>query len=199
MFSRDALFAGGEEPLLYAPVAEGEPIVAQRLMTGVDYGLTVRLKQGMRAITIRVNEASSVAGFVQPEDRVDVLMTATERPGEVGTGPTKAYTKTLVRNLRVLATDQQTQRRQLTQPPKTVTLEVSEEDAKRLTLAGSVGQLSLTLNRGDSVIESDRAVDLRDIIGGPEEPKQELGDAAVGAPVTVFRSVERKEYKVPQE
>jgi pilus assembly protein CpaB len=198
--SREALFAGGDEPVLYSGVAENEPILAQRLISGLEYGLAVRLKEGMRAITIRVNEASSVGGFVQPEDRVDVLMTASERPGEVSTGVTRAYTKTLVRNVRVLATDQQIQRRQLTQPPKTVTLEVSEEDAKRLTLAGSIGQLSLTLNRGEMASDSDRAVDLRDIAALPDEQKQEAVEAVPGAPVvTVFRSVERKEYKVPQE
>ncbi len=191
--SREALFRG-EERTLSAPVAENEPILAQMLAT-VDGGLTGRLHDGMRGVTIRVNEASSVGGFVQPDDRVDVLLTQTDRAPEASTVAPRAYTRTLIRNVRVLATDQQTQRRQQTQPPKTVTLEVNEEDAKRLTLAGAIGQLSLTLNKGkgESGWQVSRSVDSRDIagladFGAPESPV-----------VAIFRSVERKEYRVPQE
>jgi pilus assembly protein CpaB len=114
-----------------------------------------------------------------------------DAPGEVA----RPSTKTLVKNVRVLAADQQVERKQQTQPPKTVTLEVSEDDAKRLTLAGTVGQLSLTLNRGDGPRVAGRAVDLRDIVG-TAEPSE---DGVAGAPVSVFRSVERKEYRVPQQ
>ncbi len=196
--SREALFKGGEEPMLYAGIAENEPVLAQRLLSGFDSGLAGRLGEGMRGITIRVNEASGVGGFAQPDDRVDVLLTQTERPGEAGVGQTRAFTKTLVKNVRVLAADQQVQRKQQNQPPKTVTLEVSEDDAKRLTLAGTVGQLSLTLNKGESSREASRAIDLRDIAVRLDEPAHEAADA--GTPVvSVFRSVERKEYRVPQE
>ncbi len=194
--SREALFKGSEEPMLYAGIAENEPVLAQRLLGAPDNGLAGRLGEGMRGITIRVNEASGVGGFAQPGDRVDVLLTQTERPGEAGAGKTRAYTKTLVKNVRVLAADQQVQRKQQNQPPKTVTLEVSEEDAKRLTLAGTVGQLSLTLNKGENTRTASRAVDLHDITGQPDEPVQGDGGTPV---VSVFRSVERKEYRVPQE
>ncbi|MGO9172158.1 MAG: Flp pilus assembly protein CpaB [Rhodomicrobium sp.] len=197
--SPDALFKSGVEPVLSVAIAENEPVLAQRLLGGLDNGLAGRLNDGMRAITIRVNEASSVGGFVQPEDRVDVLMTQTERTGEVTDALPRAYTKTLVMNVRVLAADQQIQRKQQNQPPKTVTLEVSEQDAKRLTLAGAIGQLSLTLNKGENSREPSRAVDLRDLAGLPER-RQEPADVRAEAPlVSVFRSVERKEYRVPQE
>jgi pilus assembly protein CpaB len=197
--SRDALFRGGDEPLLYAGIAEKEPVLAQRLLGNPD-SLAGRLNDGMRAITIRVNETSSVGGFVQPEDRVDVLLTQTERPGEAGAGAMRAYTKTLVQNVRLLAADQQTQRKAQIQPPKTVTLEVSEDDAKRLTLAGAIGQLSLTLNKGEAGAAASRLVDLRDIAGFQDEIRGNPGSAEPGTPlVSVFRSVERKDYRVPQE
>ena len=84
-----------------------------------------------------------------------------------------------------------------TQPPKTVTLEVSEEDAKRLTLAGSIGQLSLTLVKGEGGRVASRAIDIRDIAASAERSGD---DDMLGAPVvSVFRSVERKEYRVPQQ
>ncbi len=198
--SREALFQGGIEPLLYTGIAENEPILAQRLIGGVDYGLAGRLNDGMRAVTIRVNESSSVGGFVQAEDRVDVLLTQTDKAPENSTGPAHTYTKTLIRNVRVLAADQQTQRKVQNQPPKTVTLEVSEDDAKRLTLAGTVGQLSLTLNKGENSLSDGRTIDLRDIAGIWDERKSEKPGAGTAGPVVaVFRSVERKEYRVPRE
>jgi pilus assembly protein CpaB len=195
--SREALFKGGAEPTLHAAIAGNEPILAQRLLQGPDLGLTGRLNDGMRGITIRVNEASGVGGFVQPEDRVDVLLTQTGRMGDTARGAARSYTKTLVRSVRVLATDQQTERRPRAQPPKTVTLEVSEENAKRLTLAGSVGQLSLTLNKGDVRGGHGRPVDLRDIAAAEEHSGED--DAADGPVVSVFRTVERKDYRVPQQ
>ncbi|MGO9547798.1 MAG: Flp pilus assembly protein CpaB [Rhodomicrobium sp.] len=196
--ARQVLFKGGAEPILAIAIAQNEPILAQRLLGGPDNGLAGRLNDGMRGITIRVNEASSVGGFVQPEDRVDVLLTQTERPGEAGVGRTRAYTKTLVKNVRVLAADQQIQRKQQTQPPKTVTLEVSEEDAKRLTLAGTIGQLSLTLNKGENSRAASRTVDLSDVAALQE--KEEPAEMTANSPVvSVFRSVERKEYQVPRQ
>ncbi len=69
----------------------------------------------------------------------------------------RPYTKSLLKNIRVLAA-QQTQRRTDASPPKTVTLEVAEDDAKKLTLAGAIGQLSLTLTRGDSGEEAGRVM-----------------------------------------
>lgn len=194
--SREALFKRGQEPTLHAAIAENEPVLAQRLQQGPDLGLTGRLNDGMRGVTIRVNEASGVGGFVQPEDRVDVLLTQTGRRGTTQEAD-RSYTKTLVRSVRVLATDQQTVRRPRAQPAKTVTLEVSEKDAKRLTLAGSVGQLSLTLNKGDIRRGSSRPVDLRDIAAAEENGGED--GAADGPVVSVFRTVERKDYRVPQQ
>ena len=98
--SRPALFSTGE-PTLSASMSENEPIVAQRLLNGLDSGLAGHLNSGMRGLTIRVNEASSVGGFAQPEDRVDILMTQTERLGETAGGMPRAYTKTLVKNVKL--------------------------------------------------------------------------------------------------
>jgi len=197
--SRAALFSGGEEPTLSVAITENEPILAQRLLNSFDNGLAGHLNSGMRGMTIRVNEASSVGGFAQPEDRVDILMTQTERLSEVAGGLPRAYTKTLIKNVRVLAADQQTQRRQQAQPPKTVTLEVSEEDAKKLTLAGAIAQLSLTLSKGESSQVKDRPIDSREI-AALDEQTHEPASAGLDSPmISVFRSVERKEYRVPQE
>ncbi len=106
--SKDAVLKGGESRTLAAYVAENEPILPGKLFDAREWTLVSRVKDGMNVITIRVNDASGVGGFAQPEDRVDVLMTQT---GGDGAG-SRAYTAMLVRNVRVLAVDQQTQRKQ---------------------------------------------------------------------------------------
>jgi pilus assembly protein CpaB len=149
-----------------------------------------RMTPGMHGITIKVNETSSVGGFVQPEDHVDVLLTQTEK-AEANSSK-RPYTRTLLKNIRVLATDQTTQRKADAQPPKTVTLEVTDEDSKKLTLAGAIGQLSLVLNRGESSWNPDRVVDSRDLVA-PNDKEA----ASEDAPVTIFRSAKREDYRVP--
>jgi len=186
--SQDQIFAGDAERMLAASITQNEPILAQRLLDSSD-SMVGRMNPGMHGVTIKVNETSGVGGFVQPGDHVDVLMTQTER-GEANSSR-RPYTKTLIKNVRVLAADQQFQRRTDAQPPKTVTLEVTEDDAKKLTLAGAIGQLSLTLNRGDSGVDTGRVVDSRDLVAASD---QESSDAA---PVTIFRSAKREEYRVP--
>ncbi len=149
----------------------------------------------MSGVTIRVNEASGVGGFAQPDDRVDVFMT------QVNGGGGGAFTATLLRNVRVLAVDQQTQRRPLVQPPKTVTLEATSEDARKLTLAQAIGQLSLALTSGPPSPEDRSVIDINDLLQRQHE-QQLLTSAAtvqVDPIVTITRSTERKDYKVPGE
>ncbi len=187
--SSDQIFAGGAERMLSAAISQNEPILAQRLLDSSD-SMVGRMNPGMHGVTIKVNDTSSVGGFAQPGDLVDVLLTQTEH-GEANSSH-RPYTKTLIKNIRVLAADQQTQRRTDALPPKTVTLEVTEDDAKKLTLAGAIGQLALTLNRGDSGVDAGRVVDARDLVAAPDQ------DAiSEDAPVTIFRSAKPEGYRVP--
>jgi pilus assembly protein CpaB len=189
--SKDALFAGAPERILSASVPQQEPILAERLINASG-SILGRMTPGMYGIAIRVNETSSVGGFVQPEDHVNVLLTQTEKVE--GNPSHLPSTRTLLKNVRVLATDLQTQRRHDAQPPKTITLEVGEEDAKKLTLASAIGQLSLTLNRSEASADLGRVVDSRDLGGAPQ--KEAPSD---DASVTIFRSVKRDEYRVPHQ
>jgi pilus assembly protein CpaB len=106
----------------------------------------------------------------------------------------------LLQNVRVLAIDQVTQRKDLASPPKAVTLEVNIEDAQKLVLAGTVGELSLALKRiaagADSqvtgTIEIEDLIDAdRRVLAGKPKP--------TGPVIGVTRSVERKEYQVLPE
>ena len=195
--SKDAVLKGGESRTLAAYVAENEPILPGKLFDAREWTLVSRVKDGMNVITIRVNDASGVGGFAQPEDRVDVLMTQT---GGDGAG-SKAYTAMLVRNVRVLAVDQQTQRKQQPQPPKTVTLEATPEDVKKLTLAQEIGRLSLVLTKGPGEAADGGVVGITDLVqrAAPQPPSVVPAAADTGPVVTITRSTERKEYKVRGE
>jgi pilus assembly protein CpaB len=195
--SKDAVLKAGETRTLAAYVAENEPVLPGKLVDSRDWTLVSRVKDGMNVITIRVNDASGVGGFAQPEDRVDVLMTQTDREGAGG----KAYTATLVRNVRVLAVDQQTQRKQQTQPPKTVTLEASPEDGRKLTLAQEIGRLSLVLTKGPGESGDGGVVDLSDLVqrSAPQPAAVVPAAAGIEPVVTVRGSAGQKEYKVPGE
>ena len=102
----------------------------------------------MRAVTVPVNMQSSVAGFIFPGDRVDVLVTQTVS-GEDPANPLRV-SETIVRNLRVLATDQRTNALDDTGKPDVriftnVTLEVTPRIAEKIAVSQTMGQISLTL------------------------------------------------------
>ena len=97
---------------------------------------------GKRAVSIRVNDVSGVAGFLLPGDRVDVLLTR-----QLGTGGTKDLaTDVILQNVVVLAIDQLTdEQREKPQVARTATVEVAPDEAQKLALAMQVGNLSLAL------------------------------------------------------
>src|SRR5918998_2425504 len=86
-------------------ITAGQPVTRGSLVGPKDRGfLAAALGPGMRAITVPVNAATSVAGFVFPGDHVDLVLTQSVKGG--GEGPPLNVSETIVRNLRVLATDQ---------------------------------------------------------------------------------------------
>jgi pilus assembly protein CpaB len=131
-----------------------EPILDGRLAArGAGVGLNVVIPVGMRAVTIRVNDVTGVAGYVLPGSHVDVLVTG-HPPGAEQT-----VTRTFLQNMQVLATGQAMQadaRGQAIQAP-TVTLMATPDQAELLTLANSEGHIQLILRSGtDQAIEKTR-------------------------------------------
>ncbi len=197
--SKDALFNGSAERQVAVALAQNEPVLQTKLFGSSNSMLSGRLSEGMSGVTIRVSDTGAVGGFVQPEDKVDVLMTQADRVSE-GSASGKAYTITLLRNVRVLAVDQQTLRRPQAQPPKTVTLEVTADDAKKLTLGGAIGQLSLTLNPGGAWNSVDSGIiDINDLLRIQPQKPVSATPIDIDPVVTVTRLVDRKDYKVPDE
>ena len=99
----------------------------------------------------------------------------------------------LLQNVRVLATDQTAERKGQASPPKAVTLEVTTEDAQRLVLAGTIGQLSLALRRFNGDAEgAPRPIASDDLLA--KEPV--VPTSKPGQVIGVTRAAERKEYTV---
>src|SRR6266567_3685179 len=124
------------------PIAKGEFVLPLKLAgENAGYGLPSLIPPGMRAVSVRVNEVVSVAGFVRPGNRVDVLLTGT--PGGGG----EQQTTTVLQNIAVLASGHTLERTSTGEAQNTavITLLVSPDDAQRLTLASSEGHIQLAL------------------------------------------------------
>src|SRR5215831_6610881 len=124
------------------PIAKGEFILPTKLAgENAGSGLPALIPPGMRAVSVRVNEVVSVAGFVTPGTRVDVLLTGT--PGTSG----EQQTTTVLQNVAVLASGHTLERTSTGEAQNTavITLLVSPEDAQRLTLASTEGHIQLAL------------------------------------------------------
>jgi pilus assembly protein CpaB len=120
----------------------------------------------MKAISIRVNDVLGVAGFVRPSDRVDVLLTRVVRNQQ--NNSERTYVDVLLQGVKVLAVDQTAdERKDEPSVVKTVTFEVTTDEAQRLTLGASIGTLSLALRHiASSDVEQTRPITVADLGGG---------------------------------
>jgi len=138
------------------PIGQGEFILPLKLAgENAGSGLTATIPQGMRAVSVRVSDISSVGGFVQPGTRVDVLMTG--NPG----GTAEAQTITVLKNVAVLANgmnlDHNVLRGDSPQNAPIITLAVSPDDAERLAMATAQGHIQLALRNPMDTGQSDVA------------------------------------------
>ena len=142
----------------------GQPLTRGSLVQPGDHGfLAAALSPGMRAVTIGAANGAGGVGFIFPGDRVDLMLTQTvESPGS--TGPALKTSETIVRNLRVLATDQRTvsedkDGKKEVKPFTNITIEVTPRMAEKISVAQSIGQLSLSLRPlTDNTAELERAI-----------------------------------------
>jgi pilus assembly protein CpaB len=164
-------------------IAAGQPVTRGSLVGPEDRGfLAAALGPGMRAVTVPVNASTGVAGFIFPGDHVDMVLTQQVAGG--GDGPPLKVSETIVRNVRVLATDQRyTDKDQdgktIIRTFSNVTLEVTPKIAEKIAVAQSLGQLSLSLRSiADNTADLERAVAAGDIKvpanASPAEERQML-------------------------
>jgi pilus assembly protein CpaB len=129
------------------PVFAGEAIVPGRLAReGTAPGLEAQIAPGMRAMSVRINDVAGLSGLVQPNSRVDVLVTL-RHAGQT----TEEVSKLFLENMRVLSMGSRTTRDGSGQatPATTATLEVTPEQAERLAVAQRQGMVQLVLRGFD--------------------------------------------------
>ncbi|HJS31909.1 MAG TPA: Flp pilus assembly protein CpaB [Alphaproteobacteria bacterium] len=182
--SVDELIKPGEQRVALRTVEAGEPILQSKVSGfGGRATLSAVMTEEKRAVTIRVNDVSGVAGFLLPSDRVDILLTRDESA--------QRQTNVLLQNVKILGIDQIASDRQ-DKPVvvRAVTVEVEPLDAQKLTLAQQVGSLSLSLRSlTDNEIRQVRSVNLSDLqvagvgVTTPVQPEPEPDVKATPKPV----------------
>jgi pilus assembly protein CpaB len=144
-------------------ITAGQPITKGSLVKPGDRGfLAAALGPGMRAVTVPVSALTGVAGFVFPGDRVDLVLTQNVASNA---GPPLKVSETIMRNLRVLATDQRSSNsvdengKTVVSKYKLVTLEATPRIAEKITVAQSIGTISLSLRSlADNAAELEQAL-----------------------------------------
>ena len=136
-------------------VSPNEPILEAKLAPrSAGAGLPATIPEGMRAVSVAVNDVVGVAGFVTPGTSVDVLVTG-QIPGANQNSSTENITRTILENVRVLAAGQKIEQDRDGKPQTVpvVTLLVMPQDAARLTMASTEGKIQLAhakhYRRGD--------------------------------------------------
>ncbi len=150
------------------PLAAGEPILERQLSSpGTSNGITVKIPDGMRAISLRTDEVVGVAGFLLPGTHVDVLVTL-----HVANIP-DPITTTVLQNAQVIAAGQKTEPDPDGKPDKetVVTILVTPDDAQRVDLAATQGTVHFVLRNGSDKEEVEgKPVLLSQLSGMPATP-----------------------------
>ncbi len=151
-----------------APFIAGEPIKDQKLIKISEGGVMAAiLPSGMRAVSTPIREETAAGGFILPNDRVDVILSYKMRVGN----KEEPVSEAVLRNVRVLAIGQALENKgdEKVATGKTATLELTPRQAEVLTLAQSMGEISLALRS------------LADSVPGKSESAAKIGDANSGS------------------
>ena len=176
-------------------ISAGEPITETKLMpreggaaTGI---MSFIVPQGHRAVTVAVNEVAGVAGFLSPQNRVDVVTTVTP------TNSQETISKIVLQNVPILAIGQLTEQKEgkpVVVP--TVTLDLTPDDAEKLVLAANKGSLEMLLrNVTDASKVETRGATIGRVLTGFERPAPRVVRAA--GPAKKAREVKAQAYSPP--
>jgi pilus assembly protein CpaB len=172
------------------PITAGQPVTQGSLVAPGDRGfLAAALGPGMRAITVPVSARTGVGGFIFPGDHVDMILTQTVAGQD---GSSLKASETILRNLRILATDRSTESTTredgttVVRAVRTVTLEVTPRLAEKITVAQTIGSLSLSLRSiADNQTDLERALAAGTVTmpnGASREEEEQLLRRAVARP-----------------
>lgn len=152
---------------------EGEAVLESALLPiGAQAGLSPIIADGKRAVAVKVDEVIGIAGFVKPGAHVDVLATIRDRSSRNEGG---SFARVILQGVKVLALDQTLERGVSGEPEKAnvVTLEVSPEEAQKLTYAAHEGKLQLALrNPTDEEVVGTAAVNARSLRATKRAPRR---------------------------
>ena len=125
------------------PIFKGEPVVPGRLAPpGTGPGLEVKITPGKRAMAVKINDVAGIAGLVQPNSRVDVLVTLNDKDET-----NRQRAKVFMSNMRVLSVGTQVERGADGKPiaATIAALEVTPDESERLAIAANGGKIQLVL------------------------------------------------------
>jgi pilus assembly protein CpaB len=168
----------GTPPVVLTPIAQREALLPTKLSgPGARPTVAAELEEGMRAYAIKVDDATGVGGHALPGDRVDVVLMRDATPD----GPQRNYVSyVVVQNARVLGIDLNADpTTDKPASPNTATIEVSVADSQKLSIAATLGTLSLALRRnGEATVALAKPMRTADFLSG---------GARTGAVRTVYR------------
>lgn len=184
-------------------VETGSPITLQDIIRPQDRGfLASVLAPDSRATSIRVDEESGVSGLIRPGDYVDVVLTQVFEKGETAR---RALSETILRNVRVIAIDQEIVQggrahtaAMAGKPAQTVSLELAPEQVNKVTVARQIGKLSLTVRSAVDQVDSGNPGAMSSCDVSPELARQNAVAGQTTA-VVVHAGGEVKQYSVRKE
>jgi len=182
-------------------IAAREPITESRLAPeGTAAGLSAIIPEGFRAMTVKVDDAAGISGFIMPGTLVDVVVTIDPREGS---GMQDPISKIVLQNIKVLANGQNIDKpkdEREANSVKAVTLQVTPEQAEKLALASSEGKLQLVMrSQIDQGDEQTPGVNKRGLLNGDKAmPVPEPGSLKSEQPKTESKPVRRSAAPAPK-
>jgi len=164
-------------------LVENEPILEGKLAPKeAGAGLPATIPEGMRALSVATNDVVAVAGFVLPGTMVDVLVTGSVQGR--GSAGSDTVTRTILENVRVLASGQKVEQDKDGKPQtvSVVTLMVTPEEANKLAMSSTEGKIQLALRNTIDLRKTSPPPVLRTHLFSAGGPPRRVGKAGVPAP-----------------
>jgi pilus assembly protein CpaB len=182
----------GGAPVALTPIAAREALLPAKLSgPGARPTVAAEITEGMRAYTVKVTDVSGVGGHALPGDRVDVVLMRNLTSDSNSDGAPNLVSQVVLQNVRVLGVDLNadvTSSKPV--PPSNATLEVSVQDAQKLSMAASLGELSLALRRtGAAEVAPVTPVRTGDFVTGRTRPASGARPTWRSAPSTPSRLI----------
>jgi pilus assembly protein CpaB len=165
----DPALAGGH--VARVTIEKNQPLTQSQFVDQTAGLLPLLITEGMRGMSVKVDNVSGVSGFITPNSRVDVMIAVTPEGGEK-----EMRSKIVLQGVKVLATGMSIEQRD-NKPVEvpTVTLLVSPQDAEKLTLATREGPVQLALrNYRDEETVTTPGATLAALLGKPEAPRPQV-------------------------